>query len=101
MPLPSTTVAEAPFNNIQTDIILQTSDGVQFHVWSIILAEASLVFRDMFTLPQHTIQGSPTTPVIPVTEASRILDPLLRLCYPVDDPVLPDLSSLGYVWEAA
>ncbi|THG97204.1 hypothetical protein EW026_g4748 [Hermanssonia centrifuga] len=99
MLLPSTTIAETPFNNIKTDIILQTSDDVQFHVWSIILAEASLVFRDMFTLPQPTI--SQTAPVIPVSEASQVIDPLLRLCYPVDDPALTDLSLLGRVWEAA
>ncbi|PSR86945.1 hypothetical protein PHLCEN_2v5293 [Hermanssonia centrifuga] len=96
---PTLSTARSPFDNAKADTILQTSDNVQFHVRSAILSEASLVFCGMFSLPEPT--NPPETPVITVTEDSRTMDALLRLCYPVCDPVFTDLSLLEYVWEAA
>ncbi|PSR86944.1 hypothetical protein PHLCEN_2v5292 [Hermanssonia centrifuga] len=99
MSLSPKTTAKAPFDNVKADVILCTSDDVQFYVWAIILAEASHVFRDMFSLPQPTTSSG--TPIIVLSEDSETLDVLLRLCYPVRDPSLTDLTMLGKVWEAA
>ena len=89
------------------DIILQSSDGVLFHNFRWILAEASPVFRDML--------GSPATPTfstplvfsepperIMLPEPASILDPLLRLIYPVaPQPEFTCLSTLKAVLAAA
>ncbi|KAF9240602.1 hypothetical protein BU15DRAFT_73833 [Melanogaster broomeanus] len=65
IPLPST--APEPFDNIDADVILRSSDNVDFRVFKIILSLTSPVFKDMFTLPQPDNQ-SPTSPsAIPVS----------------------------------
>ncbi|KAF9240599.1 hypothetical protein BU15DRAFT_73830 [Melanogaster broomeanus] len=59
-----------PFDNIDADVILRSSDNVDFRVFKIILSLTSPVFKDMFTLPQPDNQ-SPTSPsAIPVSESS-------------------------------
>ncbi|KAI0675749.1 hypothetical protein C8Q78DRAFT_964605, partial [Trametes maxima] len=91
-----------PFNDPSTDIILRTADGVDFRVWRAILKEASSTFADMFSLSQPT--PNPTTDstaVVPITEHSDVLDPLLRCCYPVPDPQFSSLDELKPVLVAA
>ncbi|KAI0732150.1 hypothetical protein C8Q72DRAFT_753347, partial [Fomitopsis betulina] len=44
--------APAPFNRSSADVILRSSDLVDFRVRKGILAEASSVFDDMFGIPQ-------------------------------------------------
>ncbi|KAF8992040.1 hypothetical protein BDQ17DRAFT_1254298, partial [Cyathus striatus] len=90
-----------PFNDPKkSDIILRTSDNVNFYVYRVILSVASPFFESMFSLPQ-SILDDVNHPVIDVSEDSKILDPLLRLCYPVDDPIISDPTFLGDVLEAA
>ncbi|KAM5531464.1 hypothetical protein V8D89_014854 [Ganoderma adspersum] len=98
--------AGPPFDKDTTDIVLQTSDRFQFHVWKCILAEASSVFEDMFALGQplpYTGQQSemdtpnpnglvqvqsqsspphPSVPVVEVPEDCVTLGLLLRWIYP-------------------
>ena len=98
-----------PFDNPAADIILRSSDGVNFHVHSIILAEASPVFADMLSIPQpaNTMSRikskgvSEGKPIVNLSEESQTLDRLLRLCYPVRDPVLDTLSDVYPVLSAA
>ncbi|EIN03863.1 hypothetical protein PUNSTDRAFT_146840 [Punctularia strigosozonata HHB-11173 SS5] len=74
-------VAAAPFDDASfADIILESSDHVKFHVFKSIMASASSVFRDMFTLPQ---KAQDELPVVFMTEDSQTLDTLLRACYPI------------------
>ena len=40
-------------------------------------------------------------PIITVTEDSDVIDPLLRLCYPITDPVLKDLQDIRPILAAA
>ncbi|KAF8998810.1 hypothetical protein BDQ17DRAFT_1283052, partial [Cyathus striatus] len=59
----------------------------------------------MFSLPQPPSSDT-TKPVIVITESSKVLDPLLRFCYPVDYPKFPDnnydtLALIGDTLEAA
>ncbi|KAF8992045.1 hypothetical protein BDQ17DRAFT_1460362 [Cyathus striatus] len=72
--------AEEPFDDIQSsDTILRTSDGVNFYIHRIILILGSPFFRDMFSLPQPASIDT-EKPIIDITENSKTLDSLLRLC---------------------
>lgn len=77
-------VAVAPFDDQSADVILRSSDGVNFHVYKIILSLSSSVFQSMFTLPQPSAPSMSvsTVPVIEMAEHSTVLTPLLRACYP-------------------
>ena len=97
-----------PFNNPAADIVIRSSDGVNFHVRSGIVAEASPIFSDMFEIPlpdRHANPNSPDfmdgKPVVTVQEDNVTLDRLLRLCYPTADPVLSEMRDVRTVLAAA
>ena len=103
--------APPPFNKRTADIILRSSDHVDFRVRQSILAEASPIFESMFSLPQlpenrkrkerDEAEYRDGVQVIGLAEGSRVLDALLRFCYPVEDPLLPTLKVTCEVLEAA
>lgn len=102
--------APPPFNNPAADTILRSSDGVDFCVYSVILTEASPFFKGMFSLPQPSGGAEAETgnnfkddgrPVVDTAEDSKVLNSLLRLCYPITEPVLEDLHDVELVLEAA
>ncbi|KAL6300880.1 hypothetical protein BKA93DRAFT_501364 [Sparassis latifolia] len=102
--------AQPPFDNLSANIILRSSDNIDFCVHSVILSEASPFFKDMFSLQQpivdrtksnNTVEYRDGRPVITVGEDSRTLDGLLRLCYPITDPELKDLLLVRPMLEAA
>ncbi|KAL6302625.1 hypothetical protein BKA93DRAFT_736598, partial [Sparassis latifolia] len=101
------TTAAAPFDKPSASIILRTSDNVDFHAHKEVLSLASSVFEDMFAVPQPSVvapedvHAETGLPVISVTETSQTLDTLLRLCYPMDDPVLDNVDDAWEVLEAA
>ena len=100
------TDAPAPFNNISADVILRSSDLVDFRVRKGILAEASSVFDDMFGIPQPEstpLQGETRDglPLVKLEEDSDILRWLLRLCYPGNTPRIGDLDNLRPIIRAA
>ncbi|OJT11656.1 hypothetical protein TRAPUB_11829 [Trametes pubescens] len=89
------------------DIILRSSNGVEFRVHKAVLSEASPVFESMFTLPQPSAPPSnplspsvpqPTAPielpVVDMSESSEVLEWLLRLCHPPTDDPDTDYPSL-------
>ncbi|KAH9921629.1 uncharacterized protein B0H18DRAFT_1187290 [Fomitopsis serialis] len=98
--LESDTVRETaryPFDNAYSDadIVLRAADGTHFYLHKAILRVASVFFAEMFSLPQPTVAPGPATgpqatcaeiPIVPVTEDSKTLELLLRLCYPVNSP---------------
>ncbi|KAJ7501149.1 hypothetical protein B0H11DRAFT_755389 [Mycena galericulata] len=87
-----------PFDEVGTDIILRSSDGVDFHVYRVVLSLASPFFKQMFSLPQP--ESATPVPVIPVAEASGILDLVLRLWYPGANPAtFTGLEQLAQVIE--
>lgn len=96
-----TPTARAPFNNPDHDIVLRSVDGVDFHNFKLILSLVSPIFKDMFTLPQN--ESELAVPVIPVTEHSAILYPLLLLSYPAGgaDPTFGTIDDARAVVEAA
>jgi len=80
----------APFDRTDADLIIRSSDQVDFHVHKAILGIASVVFDDMFTAPgpSPSEQGQ-SNPVINLTEDSKTLRCVLTLIYPVD-PSIPE-----------
>ncbi|KAG1765153.1 hypothetical protein EV702DRAFT_1014201 [Suillus placidus] len=96
-----TSAARAPFNNPDHDIVLRSVDDVDFHNFKLILSLVSPIFKDMFTLPQN--ESEPAVPIIPVTEHSTILYPLLLLSYPTAgaDPTFDTIDDARAVMEAA
>ncbi|KAI0630811.1 hypothetical protein C8Q77DRAFT_228751 [Trametes polyzona] len=94
-------IAPPPFDKPFADLLIRSSDGVDFLVFKWILADASPVFAGMFELAQpskwepgyavrssedstvvHTTASS-SPPVIDVEEDSKTLQTLLTRCYPL------------------
>lgn len=103
--------AGSPFNDIipGLTVVLRSSDDVDFFVFKSILAKVSVVFRDMFDLPNAAPEiPSPLDsdnqrhglPVIQLTETSSTLGTILRLCYPVENPDLSCLEDIRLLLEA-
>lgn len=86
-----------------SDLSLHSSDGVEFHVFSRILIEASPVFRDMLSLPkcgQGGIDGSFSNRV-DLAEDAETLDLVLRFLYPISDPPVSTFDVLKALLKAA
>jgi hypothetical protein len=96
-PYPSHSFFKAP----NADIILQSSDGVLFHGFRWILAEASPVLRDMLgPPPTNAVPESLERIVLP--ELASTLELLLRLIYPMaPQPEFTCLLTLKAVLAAA
>lgn len=98
--------AIAPFDHAKADIILRSSDNVNFRVFKLFLSLASPFFETLFEIPQPAEEKDQEDGlvVIPVAEDSKTLDALLRFCYPctlADDPSLEVLKDALDVLEAA
>jgi BTB/POZ domain len=96
----------ASFDDVDADIILRSVDGVNFRVYKNILAKASSVIANIFSLPQQMdgekLSGTHSrTSVISVTEDSKTLANLLTLCYPLEDPSLTSLDEIALLLAAA
>jgi hypothetical protein len=72
------------------DVILLTSDGVSLRVHKCLLAVASSIFQQMFSLPQPGPDSkADSLPSVEVTETSEVMTELLQFIYPnfdSDDP---------------
>ncbi|KAI6016151.1 hypothetical protein BKA83DRAFT_2048160 [Pisolithus microcarpus] len=106
----SPTFALPPFDHVKADVILRSSDGVDFRVFKLFLSLASPFFETLFDLPQPSeaanadMEIKDGLPVIPVSEGSKTLDSLLRFCYPctlAEDPVIEDFREIINVLDAA
>ncbi|KAF7966150.1 hypothetical protein HWV62_39930 [Athelia sp. TMB] len=101
------TEAGAPFNHAGADVILRSSDSVDFRVFKIFLSFGSPFFEDMFSLPQSAGDSSETRDGLPVAlmpETAKILRMLLAMCYPMgatDQPALDKLEEVDMLLNAA
>ncbi|KAI6041901.1 hypothetical protein EDC04DRAFT_1138681 [Pisolithus marmoratus] len=104
------TFALPPFDHVKADVILRSSDGVDFRIFRLFLSLASPFFETLFDLPQPSEENNTDMeikdglPVVPVSEDSKTLDLLLRFCYPctlAEDPVLEDFREIVNVLDAA
>ncbi|KAI0775792.1 hypothetical protein BD413DRAFT_611267 [Trametes elegans] len=91
----------APFDDADADVILRSADHFDFRVYKVVLAKASPVFRDMFTLPEGANTAGGEARVVPLTESGDAIDGLLRMCYPVERPAFATLDELLPVFTAA
>ncbi|KIJ07867.1 hypothetical protein PAXINDRAFT_18964 [Paxillus involutus ATCC 200175] len=103
------TYAASPFDHAKADVILRSSDNIDFRVFKLFLSLASPFFETLFDIPQPTEETEEQEikdglPVIPVSEDSNTLDALLRFCYPctlAEDPNLEELKDVVDVLDAA
>ncbi|TCD67395.1 hypothetical protein EIP91_012430 [Steccherinum ochraceum] len=105
--------APAPFNKPSANLILRTSDGIDFRVQQVILIEASTFFADMLSLPaampgrrRRTREANDQEfrdgiPVVLVTETSQTMNILLRFCYPVANPKLSTPTEVCEALDAS
>ncbi len=99
------TQATPPFDRGDADLILRTSDLVDFHVHRQILVIASPFFECRLCMsqpPTYPVDQPPAKPqVIDVSEDSRTMEIFLRLIYPTLDADIVELSLLRNVLDAA
>ena len=95
-----------PLSDTEPDIILRSSDGVNFNVHKSIMVHQSSVFRDILSIPQEantsndTDDDQTTSQSMDVSEDSMTLELLLQFCYLCADPV-GDLDLYLEVSKAA
>ena len=105
------TDAKAPFDSPDAEVIIRSSDNVDFRVFKAFLSSVSDVFKDMFALPQGPADVTRDDeemrhglPVIRVTEENRIVETLLMFCYPnilTSVPVLQTVDEILPMLEVA
>lgn len=76
------------------DIVLQSADGVDFRVDSVILRRASPFFATMIALPQ---QGTSAHLPVMMTETAEVLDDIIRSIYP--SGTTPTFKSAEHIVE--
>ncbi|CDO74337.1 hypothetical protein BN946_scf184850.g9 [Trametes cinnabarina] len=83
------------------DVIIRTSDQVEYHVQQRRLADVSLLFADMFTLPQPPPADGAANqkPIVDVSESSALWDKLLPLIHNDSEPRL-NTNDFGDLLEA-
>lgn len=73
-----------PFHVPDANLVIRSSDLVDFQVHKSVLAMTSPFFRDLLSLPQpsdsESIDG---LPVIQLTEDSELLNSLVSILYPI------------------
>jgi len=93
-------VADTPFNDLEGDVVLRTTDGVHFYVHKFLLSLVSPVFKDLFLLPeskdvsQELFQNKPC---ISVDDDSCSLFQVLSWC----DPRVLSISQKGEHLQSA
>ncbi|RPD55449.1 hypothetical protein L227DRAFT_566618 [Lentinus tigrinus ALCF2SS1-6] len=98
---PSVVRAAAPFDGKDTNLVLRSSDNVDFRVHKHIISLASPVL-DAFVSPASQPPPPSATrrhrkrPVVELSEPSEVLDLFLRFIYPVPEPsiTLDDIAIL-------
>ncbi|RPD59001.1 hypothetical protein L226DRAFT_510723 [Lentinus tigrinus ALCF2SS1-7] len=104
-----TSLDDNPFADPSADVYIWSVDGVPFKVHKVILSLASDHMKNMLNTASRTThlhEGSDRTEHDGVLsfhfpEHSGVLDPLFRLCYPVDDPPLDSIEDVRMTLEAA
>ncbi|KZO94002.1 hypothetical protein CALVIDRAFT_539375 [Calocera viscosa TUFC12733] len=97
-PAPNTFIVPPIFQNPEADILIKSSDNVEFRVWKPMLVEGSVVFKDMFAHPQSSeIAAGP----VPWPEPAKVIDRLLTFIYPIVKPALDSLDEVFTIIRAA
>ncbi|KAI0316090.1 hypothetical protein OF83DRAFT_1173226 [Amylostereum chailletii] len=104
----------APFDDADADVVLRSSDDVNFRVYKVILTKASPFFKELLALRQPEALPSPGAdkdsdcgetydglPLIPFSETKTTLSLILTLCYPIPPPSPPTLEGIVLLLAAA
>jgi len=87
-----------PFCVSDANLIVRSSDLVDFRVHKSVLAIASPIFSDALTLPQpsdsEVVDGFP---MIQVSEDSEVLNCLLSILYPVPTVIPSSYEKVSYL----
>lgn len=92
---------DSTFNAPDANLILRSSDNINFAVYRIIVRLISAVFKDMLSLPQCPDEESSSRPVIQMFEDAHSLRLLLKLCHPPTVCDVPDLITIMDIKRAA
>ena len=102
--MPDAKKFEHGFNRSTADVILRSSNKVDFKVHKVILAEASSVFESMFALPGNSTSdedGVTALPVVPMQDTAEVLHALLGVLYPGKGPAITSSPRAGDVLAVA
>lgn len=77
------------------DLILRSSDDVDFNVHSILLSLASPVFSDMLTVGTGGSAGNDKKNVITLGETAEMVALMLKLIYPLTPPTISSFEQLN------
>ena len=96
-------IALTPFDEKElADIVISTSDSVDFYLPRVVLILSSPFFRQMLSIPQPAASDDHKGfDRIPVSEDSKTFDILMRLIYPIQNPEVKDISQVEKVLEAS
>ncbi|VDC04797.1 unnamed protein product [Peniophora sp. CBMAI 1063] len=89
-----------PFDRSDADVILRSSDKIDFRAHKLILSIASPFFEQMFSLPvpsqKHDSDFINGVPCISMSESASVIELVLRFMYPIPSPkvTLKDIGSL-------
>lgn len=89
-------LAPYPFDLPEAEVVLVSSDDVEFRIYKHIIQLSSTVLH---TRLQDITPPAPLT--ITVSEHSRIISILLQLCYPMPEPRLEDMHDISVALAAA
>ena len=89
---------QAPPN---ADVILRASGGREFHAHKLVLSLASLVFRDMFSVPQPPPTESSQLPIVDVNDPPEVFERFLQFIYPIPNPPINDIETLASLLRLA
>ncbi|KDQ50419.1 hypothetical protein JAAARDRAFT_63196 [Jaapia argillacea MUCL 33604] len=105
------TDAPEPYNSPKSDIILRSSDGVDFRFFKLLLSLASPFFSGMFDLPvakdpaweasSSEMEMKDGMVVVAVDENSQVLTALLGFVHPWKVPTFETLESSRVILQAA
>ncbi|KZP24478.1 hypothetical protein FIBSPDRAFT_857168 [Athelia psychrophila] len=104
---PSVVNAAAPFDDPKADVILRSSDNVDFRCHKLLLSMASTFFEGMFSLPQpNGADGDEKKDglhVVPMEERAPTLEAILKLCHPssIRNPPILELDAIRSIFGAA
>ena len=96
-----TRTASSPFDRGDADIIIRTSDGIDFCVHTPVLSVASPVLSGVLSTRMGITSDPDGRQVLRLPEKSDTIEPLLKLCYPVSRPPLRSLRQIRDILNAA
>jgi hypothetical protein len=94
----TTTSPPVTFDASDTNLIIRSSDCVDFRVHKSALAMASPFFKDLLSLPQPSDSESVDgLPVIQLSEGSELLNSLVSILYPVPTVIPNTYEKVMYL----